>query len=44
MVGYRLHTRFRIVREPGWDDVFVVLAALFNLISLIAFLGGTLSN
>ncbi|KAI8942357.1 hypothetical protein NX059_000433 [Plenodomus lindquistii] len=40
-VGFRLHTRLRVVREPGWDDAFVVLAALFNLISLIAFLGGT---
>ncbi|KAH9874361.1 hypothetical protein IAQ61_003550 [Plenodomus lingam] len=40
-VGFRLHTRFRVVREPGWDDVFVVLAALFNLVSVIAFLGGT---
>lgn len=41
MVCFRLHTRFRVVREPGWDDYFVVLAAVFNLISMIAFLGGT---
>jgi hypothetical protein len=41
MVAFRLHTRIRVVREPGWDDFFVVLAALFNLVSLIAFLGGT---
>lgn len=40
MVFFRLHTRFRVVREPGWDDYFVVLAAVFNLISLIAFLEG----
>ncbi|KAL6710174.1 hypothetical protein ACN47E_009965 [Coniothyrium glycines] len=41
MVGIRLHTRFRVVREPGWDDLFVVLAAIFNLVSLIAFLEGS---
>ncbi|KAH9881821.1 hypothetical protein J1614_000992 [Plenodomus biglobosus] len=40
-VGIRLHTRLRVIREPGWDDAFVVLAALFNLVSVIAFLGGT---
>lgn len=37
-VGFRLHTRFVVVREPGWDDVFVILAAVFNLVSMIAFL------
>ncbi|KAH7398178.1 hypothetical protein BKA66DRAFT_407290 [Pyrenochaeta sp. MPI-SDFR-AT-0127] len=41
VVGFRLHTRLRVVREPGWDDFFVVLAALLNLVSVIAFLGGT---
>lgn len=40
-VGFRLHTRLRILRRPGLDDAFVVVAALFNLASLIAFLGGT---
>ncbi|EUC42293.1 hypothetical protein COCMIDRAFT_39623 [Bipolaris oryzae ATCC 44560] len=37
-VAGRLHTRLRVVREPGLDDLFVVLAALFNLAALIAFL------
>ncbi|KAI4942274.1 hypothetical protein J4E91_010248 [Alternaria rosae] len=41
VVGFRLHTRLRVVREPGLDDLFVVLAAVFNLISIIAFLQGT---
>jgi len=40
-VAFRLHTRLRVVRQPGWDDAFVVLACLFNLGSLVAFLGGT---
>ncbi|KAJ4379649.1 hypothetical protein N0V86_004831 [Didymella sp. IMI 355093] len=39
-VGFRLHTRLRVVREPWWDDLFVLLAALFNLVSVVAFLGG----
>lgn len=25
-VGLRLYTRFRVVRAPGWDDLFIVLA------------------
>lgn len=25
-VGLRLYTRFRVVRVPGWDDLFIVLA------------------
>ncbi|KAF2738066.1 hypothetical protein EJ04DRAFT_67926 [Polyplosphaeria fusca] len=37
-VLWRLYTRFKIVREPGWDDFFVILAALFNLVSMITFL------
>jgi hypothetical protein len=40
-VGLRLHTRLHIVRQPGWDDAFVAIAALFNLIGQITFLGGT---
>ncbi|KAF1944326.1 hypothetical protein EJ02DRAFT_442619 [Clathrospora elynae] len=40
-VAFRLHTRLRVVREPGLDDLFVVLAALFNLVSLITFLKST---
>jgi hypothetical protein len=39
-VGFRLHTRLRVVREPWWDDLFVFLAAVINLVSVIAFLGG----
>lgn len=39
-VGFRLHTRIRVVREPWWDDLFVFLAALVNLVSVIAFLAG----
>lgn len=40
VVIFRLHTRLRVVREPGWDDLFVFLAALVNLISVVSFLGG----
>jgi hypothetical protein len=39
-VSFRLHTRLRVVREPWWDDLFVFLASLVNLVSVIAFLGG----
>ncbi|UPX18907.1 uncharacterized protein EKO05_0009190 [Ascochyta rabiei] len=39
-VGFRLHTRLRVVREPWWDDLFVFLAAVLNLVSVVAFLGG----
>ncbi|KAF1362824.1 hypothetical protein EJ07DRAFT_105658 [Lizonia empirigonia] len=39
-VGFRLHTRIRVVREPWWDDLFVFLAALLNLVSVVAFLAG----
>lgn len=31
-VGLRLWVRFRVMREPGWDDLFVVLAAVCILI------------
>jgi hypothetical protein len=41
-VAFRLHTRLRVVREPGLDDLFVFLAAVFNLISLVSFLYGQL--
>jgi hypothetical protein len=40
VVGFRLHTRLRIVRQLGLDDLFVVLAAVFNLVSLVTFLYG----
>jgi hypothetical protein len=40
-VGFRLHTRFRVVRDPGLDDVFIIAAAVFKLIGLIAFYGGS---
>ena len=39
-VFLRLWTRSVVVRQPGWDDVFVVLAALFNIVAQSAFLGG----
>ncbi|KAF2829541.1 hypothetical protein CC86DRAFT_191100 [Ophiobolus disseminans] len=39
-VGFRLHVRFRVVREPGLDDVFVILSAVLNLVAHIAFYGG----
>jgi hypothetical protein len=39
-----LHTRLRIVREPGLDDAFVVVAAIFKLVTLIGFYGGTLTG
>ncbi|KAH7089108.1 hypothetical protein FB567DRAFT_324925 [Paraphoma chrysanthemicola] len=38
-VGFRLHTRFRVVREPGWDDAFVVIAAVLNLVAMIGYFG-----
>ena len=28
------------MREPWWDDLFVFLAALVNLVSVVAFLAG----
>ncbi|KAF2129413.1 hypothetical protein P153DRAFT_356991 [Dothidotthia symphoricarpi CBS 119687] len=40
VVAFRLHTRIVVVREPGWDDFFVVLAAAFNFVSIFAFLSG----
>ncbi|KAH8728629.1 hypothetical protein GQ44DRAFT_747490 [Phaeosphaeriaceae sp. PMI808] len=39
-VGCRLHTRFFVVHEPGVDDAFVFIAAIWNLIALIALIGG----
>jgi hypothetical protein len=38
-VGFRLHTRFRIVRDPGLDDAFVVIAAILSLTGHIGFYG-----
>ncbi|KAF2677194.1 hypothetical protein K458DRAFT_481444 [Lentithecium fluviatile CBS 122367] len=29
-IGLRMWVRFRIMREPGWDDFFVVLAGCLN--------------
>ncbi|CAI6342283.1 unnamed protein product [Periconia digitata] len=37
-VGFRLYTRFRVVREIGIDDYLIILAAFFNLASLIGVL------
>ncbi|KAJ8117031.1 hypothetical protein OPT61_g1675 [Boeremia exigua] len=39
-VGLRLFVRTNVVRRPGWDDAFVALAAVFNVIAQSAFLGG----
>ncbi|KAL6702642.1 hypothetical protein ACN47E_001265 [Coniothyrium glycines] len=39
-VALRLHTRVRIVRQPGWDDVFVAIAAVLNVAAQVAFAGG----
>ncbi|KAJ8118369.1 hypothetical protein OPT61_g647 [Boeremia exigua] len=36
----RLYTRIRVVREPWWDDLFVFLAAIVNLVAVIGFLAG----
>ncbi|KAF3007729.1 hypothetical protein E8E13_009793 [Curvularia kusanoi] len=38
-VGLRLFTRMKIVRQLGWDDFFVAIAAVFNIIALATFLG-----
>ncbi|KAF1955829.1 hypothetical protein CC80DRAFT_79793 [Byssothecium circinans] len=37
-VLFRLYTRFRVVREPGWDDYLIIIGVLLNLISLISLL------
>ncbi|KAF2127152.1 hypothetical protein P153DRAFT_398518 [Dothidotthia symphoricarpi CBS 119687] len=34
-VLFRFWVRFRVVREPGWDDVFVLLAAMCNTAATI---------
>lgn len=34
-VGLRLYTRFRVVRAPGWDDLFIVLALVRTLAVVI---------
>ncbi|KAK7192982.1 hypothetical protein DPSP01_005191 [Paraphaeosphaeria sporulosa] len=39
-VGLRLYTRLHLVREPGWDDVFVAIAVILNLVGQTTFLGG----
>ncbi|KAL5395152.1 hypothetical protein PMIN04_008225 [Paraphaeosphaeria minitans] len=39
-VGLRLYTRLHLVREPGWDDVFVAIAVLLNIVGQTTFLGG----
>ncbi|KAF2873684.1 hypothetical protein BDV95DRAFT_540958 [Massariosphaeria phaeospora] len=35
----RLYVRYRVVREPGWDDYFIILASVFNLAGLICVFG-----
>ncbi|EAT78609.1 hypothetical protein HBI56_172300 [Parastagonospora nodorum] len=39
-VIFRLHIRFRVVREPGLDDLWIVVAAIMKLVGLAAFFGG----
>jgi hypothetical protein len=39
-VCLRLYTRLHVVRQPGWDDAFVILAAVFNVVAQSTFLGG----
>ncbi|KAH6644304.1 hypothetical protein C7974DRAFT_383291 [Boeremia exigua] len=39
-VGLRLYIRVGVVRRPGWDDAFVTLAAVFNVMAQSTFLGG----
>ncbi|KAH6639686.1 hypothetical protein C7974DRAFT_136906 [Boeremia exigua] len=34
-VFFRLWVRFRVVKEPGWDDLLVVIAAIFNTAATI---------
>ncbi|KAF2625596.1 hypothetical protein BU25DRAFT_473709 [Macroventuria anomochaeta] len=34
-VAFRLWVRFRVVREPGWDDLLVLLAAVLNTAATI---------
>ncbi|KAF2703150.1 hypothetical protein K504DRAFT_451904 [Pleomassaria siparia CBS 279.74] len=36
----RLYTRFRIVREPGWDDYTIIMAALTNVVCMVGYIGG----
>ncbi|KAH8651126.1 hypothetical protein BX600DRAFT_516720 [Xylariales sp. PMI_506] len=35
-VIFRLYTRFRIIRSPGWDDLVVVLVLICNMIGTIS--------
>ncbi|KAF2645529.1 hypothetical protein P280DRAFT_503661 [Massarina eburnea CBS 473.64] len=37
-VLFRLHTRFRVVREPGWDDYLIMVGVTLNLMALISLL------
>lgn len=41
-VCLRLHIRVHVVRQPGWDDAFVILAVIFNVVAQSTFLGGQL--
>jgi hypothetical protein len=36
----RLWTRFRIVRDTWWDDYIILVCSVFNLISMVGFIGG----
>ncbi|KAJ4992823.1 hypothetical protein SVAN01_01527 [Stagonosporopsis vannaccii] len=39
-VGLRLFTRVSVLHRPGWDDAFVTLAAVFNVVAQSTFIGG----
>ncbi|KAF1923477.1 uncharacterized protein M421DRAFT_326036 [Didymella exigua CBS 183.55] len=40
----RLYTRVKVIRQPGWDDAFVTLAAVFNVVAQSTFLGSKVSD
>jgi hypothetical protein len=41
-VLFRLWTRFRVVRDAGWDDYIIALTAVVNGVSMVGFVGCTL--
>jgi hypothetical protein len=41
-VLFRLWTRYKVVRDPGWDDYIIILCSIFNLVSMVGFIGCTL--
>jgi hypothetical protein len=41
-VFVRLWTRYKVVRNPGWDDYIIIVCSVFNLVSMVGFIGGML--